>query len=492
MSTPPSPAPAADDRVVERLGRVVSGLAAARRERARLAAAEARLLAQARALAVEWGDADPALRHTSHTDLAHRAVHAEVATVLRESDRVVAGLVDRADALVMRFLGTMASLEAGTISEAHARVIVEAGARIVRPELVSAFEDAVLPYAEQETAARLRPLAQRRAEWFLEETLAERHARARSTRRVWVRELGDGMAEVGACVEAALAHGVFTRLTAMARMEQTHERATISAEGGHKAFTPDPLEPDAPRAESYGARGSEAPASDAPPHALPKAPAPAVAATPARVRSLDELRADMFADLLLASDPTAAAHPTGLAGIRAEVTVTVPVLSLIGGGAADGHDVAEPFDSATLAGRVPIAPTIARRLAGTATGWDRVLTHPIAGTVLTVDRYRPSEDLRRHLRARDVHCRFPGCRMPLRACDIDHTVDWQHDGPTEAGNLAHLCRRHHTMKHHTRWRVKQTTHGVLHWTSPTGRHHTDIPASTVAFAVDEESDPLPF
>ncbi|MCR2678846.1 hypothetical protein NSP03_24390, partial [Salmonella enterica] len=57
--------------------------------------------------------------------------------------------------------------------------------------------------------------------------------------------------------------------------------------------------------------------------------------------------------------------------------------------------------AAELDGMIPIDPATARRLAGAASGWDRVLTHPISGALLAVDRYRPSEDLRRHLRARD-------------------------------------------------------------------------------------------
>ncbi|KZE90636.1 hypothetical protein AVP41_00155 [Microbacterium sp. TNHR37B] len=150
-----------------------------------------------------------------------------------------------------------------------------------------------------------------------------------------------------------------------------------------------------------------------------------------------------------------------------------------------------------LAGRSPIDTDTALRLAGTAPGWDRVLTHPISGGVLAVDRYRPSEHLRRVLSVRDEHCRFPGCRVPVRRCDIDHTVAREHDGPTDVTNLAHLCRRHHTLKHHSAWRVTQTPGGVLHWTSPLGRDYPDAPARTLVFTTDGDTsgtapDPPPF
>ncbi len=110
--------------------------------------------------------------------------------------------------------------------------------------------------------------------------------------------------------------------------------------------------------------------------------------------------------------------------------------------------------------------------------------------VLAVDRYRPAEQQRRYLEARDRHCRFPGCRVPVRRCDLDHTHDAADGGPTEVGNLAHLCKRHHTLKHETAWTVRQTRDGTLEWTSPTGRRHRDEPSPRVTFTPD--GDPPPF
>ncbi|MCR2826835.1 HNH endonuclease, partial [Microbacterium sp. zg.Y909] len=123
----------------------------------------------------------------------------------------------------------------------------------------------------------------------------------------------------------------------------------------------------------------------------------------------------------------------------------------------------------------------------------RILTHPISGAVLAVDRYRPSEEMRRYLRTRDQHCRFIACRVSARLCDIDHTIDHARGGPTAVCNLAHFCERHHTGKHHSTWRVEQLGGGVLKWTSPTGRVYIDRPVSEVAFATEpDEFDPAPF
>lgn len=115
-----------------------------------------------------------------------------------------------------------------------------------------------------------------------------------------------------------------------------------------------------------------------------------------------------------------------------------------------------------------------------------MLTHPFSGALLAVDRYRPSEDLRRHLRARDQRCRFPGCGLAPRKCDLDHNHDAALGGETVHDNLATFCRRHHMLKHHSPWHVEQGPGGVLEWTSPTGRSYIDRPPPphTVTFAED--------
>ncbi|WP_162240165.1 HNH endonuclease signature motif containing protein, partial [Rathayibacter sp. Leaf296] len=154
-------------------------------------------------------------------------------------------------------------------------------------------------------------------------------------------------------------------------------------------------------------------------------------------------------------------------GIRPRVSVTVPVLTLLGRSDEPG----------ILDGYGPIDPATARRLAADAPSFTRILTHPETGAVLSVGRtsYRVPADLRRALATRDVTCRFPGCTRSARDSDIDHTVEWQHDGRTDSDNLAHLCRHHHRLRHTTTWRVHHRPGGILGWTSPTGRHHTTAP-----------------
>jgi hypothetical protein len=108
-----------------------------------------------------------------------------------------------------------------------------------------------------------------------------------------------------------------------------------------------------------------------------------------------------------------------------------------------------------------------------------LLTDPETGAALSMSRtsYRIPEPLRRWLRLRDEHCRFPMCRIRAGTCDLDHTHDWLSGGPTDHDNLAHLSRGHHTLKHHGGWRVKQTRAGTLEWTSYLGRQYETLPAA---------------
>ncbi|GAA4336553.1 hypothetical protein GCM10023162_39090 [Klenkia terrae] len=88
--------------------------------------------------------------------------------------------------------------------------------------------------------------------------------------------------------------------------------------------------------------------------------------------------------------------------------------------------------------------------------------------------YGPTAAQYRYLRARDRHCRFPGCRQVARSCDADHVVPYDHHkpergGPTCVGNLAMLCRRHHRLKTHAPgWRFEMDDDGTLHVTTPGG------------------------
>ncbi len=169
-------------------------------------------------------------------------------------------------------------------------------------------------------------------------------------------------------------------------------------------------------------------------------------------RTMAQLRADVLVDLATRMDGPS---------VGVTVALTVPVLSLL------GHST-EP---AILEGVGPIDIETARRLCVDAPSFTRLLTDPITGTVLEMDarQYRPSAALRRWLGLQQVTCDFPGCGRRAANCDLDHTCAWAAGGPTTAENLTHRCRKHHTMKHQTKWRVDRPPGSERAvWTSPTG------------------------
>lgn len=388
------------------------------------------------ALGARWAlEAAEQAGHEDYGDLALRSVAAELGAALRVSDRTVQRRMAEAEWKVSRFPAVWAAQGEGRIGPGHARVIVDAGEHLDDPQLREAYSQRVLAFAEHESPNRVAPIARRVADALQPRSMDERHQDAREQRRVWVKDAPDGMAELGLLGPATLVHGVFDRLTQMAAAVKDADASgsVVSSEG------PDP-------------------------------------------RTTDQLRTDLALDLLLGGAPVG--HDTldgALGAITAHVQVTVPVLTLLG---VEGT-------APELDGRTPIDLDTARRLAGAASGWDRVLTDPITGGVIAVDRYRPAESLRRQLRGRDERCRFITCGHLARDCDLDHTHDAALGGETHVENLAHLCRRHHTLKHHSAWHVEQLGGGLLEWTSPTGRTYIDRPPPqhTVTFT-DDTSAPF--
>lgn len=227
-------------------------------------------------------------------------------------------------------------------------------------------------------------------------------------------------------------------------------------------------------------------------------------------RTLDQLRADVFVDLILgrvepapdaatgrrttasttrptgpdalataptapapASDPDADTTWRPRRAVRASVDVLVPIDVLAG--LSDGP--------AEIAGYGPIPAEVARELAKDAT-WRRILTDPATGAALDVGRtrYRPPANLATHVRSRDRWCAFPGCSARADACDLDHTAEWDRDrGHTAHDNLGPLCPRHHQVKTSGGFALRQTDPGVFEWTTPLGAVYRVRPGLDRAF-----------
>jgi hypothetical protein len=91
------------------------------------------------------------------------------------------------------------------------------------------------------------------------------------------------------------------------------------------------------------------------------------------------------------------------------------------------------------------------------------------------NRRFPNAALARHVRARDRSCRAPGCRRSAMRADLDHTIAFQLGGRTTAGNLGPLCRFHHRAKHEGGWRLFQIRPGIFIWLSPLGKLYLVTP-----------------
>lgn len=466
----------ATDNGLEQRRELLDSWVERRRQIACLEAEASDLLAERMRLARTDSDDSP-----FHRDAIHRSMVAEYAAAARMTQGSVEYAFTDAGFLDASYPRVREAFRRGSISGAHVREIVRA-AGVVREAVNNGRADAdALPLydtvavivAERETAARTRVHLRELAAVLAGSTTTERHARAASERTVTVRPAGDGLSVLTVVLPEHLAAAILDRLTQLAHAviggRDDREPALEPIDDGEDPIYPEDIAHDDPSRDDYAIFGEGTFTTD------PTCPAgPAVEHIPADTRTIDQVRADLLIDLLLASDPSAAAG-SGLDNIRGRIHVTVAATTLAG------------YDdrSAQLDGHGPLHPDVARDLAGRNGGWSRLFLDP-TGLVVETDTYRPTEPMRRFLRARDQHCRFPGCRMPVHRCQIDHTFDHAKGGGTDIHNLGHLCATHHVIKHpdvadEHRWTARQLPDGTIDWLSPLGRTYRDSPRRRVMF-----------
>jgi hypothetical protein len=180
-------------------------------------------------------------------------------------------------------------------------------------------------------------------------------------------------------------------------------------------------------------------------------------------------------DLITAAARRSCTRCTGRPG--AEVRLTIAASTLL------GLDDA-PAD---LDGYGPIDAVRARALADGGI-WRRIVTDPTTGQVLDVgrQRYRPPAGLVEFVRTRDTTCAAPGCTVPARSADLDHTIEYHPRpgdppdtplGRTDADNLGPLCHRHHRLKTDGGFRLRQISSGLFEWITPTGHRYLTRPGT---------------
>jgi hypothetical protein len=178
-------------------------------------------------------------------------------------------------------------------------------------------------------------------------------------------------------------------------------------------------------------------------------------------RSMDQVRADVFLDLLSGDS---AKHRGG----RGTVDIRVDLATLAGLAETPGE----------LAGYGPVIADVARQITEDQEDaeWRVSVTAPDTGVVIHsgITRRRPTAAQQRQVETRNPTCIFPGCRMPSGECDLDHREPWADGGPTTVDNLSPLCRRDHRLKDKG-WTIARLRPGIHHFTSPLGHTYTTGP-----------------
>jgi Domain of unknown function (DUF222) len=361
----------------------------------------------------------------SSRDMARRSFVAEIAAALRIPNGTADRLIATSETLVHQLPDTLLALGEGRLGYRHAQILVD-NITTLDTDSAKELERRMLPVAQKNTPSRFERTVRRTREKLNPESMTERHTIADTGRAIEVIPENDGMVFIGAHISAVAGIAIDNRLSQIATSLQT----------GAPDGTPE-------------------------------------------TRTLTQLKADVFVDLLLDADAvnadgtitTTAGQGDGptirYRAIRPRVLVTVPALTLL-------HRDNTPAD---LEGYGPIDPQTAREIASHSKTLQRLLTDPVTGIVLKMDRrrYRIPKDLRTWLRVRDGTCRFPGCNRAASKSELDHTHEWANGGPTNHTNLAHLCPSHHTLKSTGLWTVKQTGGGTLEWTSQSGTKYITEP-----------------
>jgi len=181
-------------------------------------------------------------------------------------------------------------------------------------------------------------------------------------------------------------------------------------------------------------------------------------------RTMDQLRADIYLDLLMGAGVGQGSKDSSSMNGAGIVDIVCDLETLAG--LAD--------NPATLEGYGPVIADIARKVADQSHDAQWLYTCTDDGVPIhtgTTSR-RPTASQKRGIEARHRICVFPGCRMPARACDIDHTTAVTDGGTTCECNLAPLCRRDHGIKHSPGWSYTINADASITWTTATGHIYT--------------------
>ncbi|WP_104103930.1 HNH endonuclease signature motif containing protein [Arthrobacter sp. 08Y14] len=394
----------------------------------------------------------------------------EAAAILHLPTNTAKMLMSEAGRLCTTHTATLARLEDGSLGYGHVQTVLDQSQNVPEPELAG-FEASLLEAAAAgQTSSQFRVKARRLREGRYPETIPVRHKSAFERRRVCLVPDEDGMSWLSALLPAARAQLVYTQLTTAARGEQAAGDPRRVDELRADILA-DLLEGGDAVGDDGGDAGGDAEGNEA---------GKADGRTRSQASGTAEPGTDIdegLADDRLDNHSGSAANGSNNKGAKSRARGRTEILVLIT--AETLFDADE--QPAELHGYGPISPETARRLARQAAHWTPVERHPDTEEILRVGRRRKVPGgLQRWLRARDGTCRFPGCRTNAVIAEIDHTKPWSHGGATDHDNLEHLCRRHHMFKSRGFWKARQHSPGIIEWTSPGGRTYRTDPHLTLA------------
>lgn len=399
--------------------------------------------------------------------------HVEVAGILGLTESAAQRMIGLGYELRRRLHRVREAFRSGRIDLAKAHALHEVLANVA-DEVVDAVEERLLDGAERVSTTKLKARARRLIARLDPGGVAERRKAAEPDRDVRVLAREDGLTDLDGILPAVGGRIVSGRLRAMSRdvcgrdprtMAQRRADALVALAAGHahldcvcgRTDCTARTHPDTTGASSVQVQILVG-VSAATLLGFDDAPGFLFGHGPIDADLVRDLAADgTWRQVLTLSDKDRQRLTTNPAGGAAGAVGVVGAVGAIGAAGMAG--------AIAGIGRARPAPT---------------LPPTEAATRYRESTYAPSDTLAAIVRVRDGVCRFPNCTVPAAACDLDHTVPFDHDCPGAGGltvesNLACLCRKHHRLKTIGYWTVRQCEGGRLDWTDPAGHTITTRP-----------------
>ncbi|MDR2997892.1 MAG: HNH endonuclease [Microbacterium sp.] len=171
-------------------------------------------------------------------------------------------------------------------------------------------------------------------------------------------------------------------------------------------------------------------------------------------RTRDQIRADLFLDWLCGEGTD---RP-----VKTKVFVTIPIQLLA------GQPV--PVEQARVVGGDAIDSLTAKQIFLDATAFHRVITDPVKGVVVDMDRrtYRPTRAQKDWLILNHGTCSRDGCTRLAVDAEFDHDKPWASGGTTDLDQLRPLCPTDHKHRHRLRFVYRTRADNTVQVISPTG------------------------